>query len=106
MKWKDVDMPLCREIISVHHWLHGAVTLNDCVALATFFSAPQGDNSKQSGHRIFLLLVYATALLVVTAYDVNIRPFMYHFFCPPPSAPSSCYAATGSRPKSSSSSKL
>lgn len=108
MEWKDIDMLLCREIISVHHWLHEAVTLNDCVALATLFSVLQGDNSMQSGHGIFHLLVYAAALLVVTVYDVNIRPFMYHFFCPPPSAPSSCYAAAGSLPKSSSfsSSKL
>lgn len=37
MKWKDIDMLPCRKIISVHLWLHEAVTLNDCVALATLF---------------------------------------------------------------------
>lgn len=34
-----------------------------------------------------------------TVYDVNIPPFMYNFSQPPPSAPSSCYAAAGSLPK-------
>lgn len=99
LTWKDIPRLLCRQIISILHWLHWPATLNLCVASATSYLYLGGLKASWTW-AVLPPCVCCSSAGGHKVYDVNIRPFMYNFCQPPTSAPSSCYAAAGSLSRS------